>query len=390
MKVTRVECRLVKLPLRRQHRWTGLTAEIGSFVLVRLRTDEGIDGWGEATVLGQWGGDYGRYYGETPDTVIHVVRDVFSPFLLGSDPFDVYAVYQAMERAIRGHPYAKTAIEEALLDAKAKSLDIPVYELLGGRRRDRIAICHSIGLMPTDLAIEEAAELVEEGVRTIKVKVGEDADRDIATVMGVRKVIGDGVQLTVDANQGWGTVAEAERMIRALEPAQLRFVEQPVPGIRQMAALAERVSVPLMADESLWTPQDMAEIATTRAAAIGSIYTTKAGGLHRAMQIDAIAWAFDIATNVNGSGELGVGNLANVHLAAALESRQESCTFPVTGLAERRATRVVGAEYTDDILVEPFGFSDGSVEVPAGPGWGIPVDEEKIGRFTVDEVLVGG
>jgi muconate cycloisomerase len=389
VKITRVECRLIKLPLRRPHRWTGLTAEIGSFVLVHLRTDEGIDGWGEATVLGQWGGDYGRYYGETPDTVIHVIRDIFTPFLLGCDPFDTYGIYMAMDSAIRGHPYAKTAVEEAVLDLKAKSLQVPVYELLGGRKRARIAICHSIGLMPADQAIAEAYELVEEGVRTIKVKVGEDRDRDMAAVMGVREAIGDTVELTVDANQGWGTVAEAERMIRALEPAQLRLVEQPVPGIRQMATLARRVPVPLMADESLWTPQDMAEIASSGAAAIGSIYTTKAGGLRRAMQIDAIAWAFDISTNVNGSGELGVGNLANVHLAAALESRQESSSFPVTGLAEKRATRVIGAEYTDDILVEPFVFADGCVEVPDGPGWGIPIDEEKVEKYTVSEVSVG-
>lgn len=388
MKVIGIECRLVRLPTRRPHRWASLTAAVGSYVLVRLRTDEGIDGWGEATALAQWGGDHGRYYGETPGTVLHVVKDIFGPILVGCDPLDRNGVYGQLEAAIRGHHYAKTAVEAGLLEIGAKRAGLPVYELLGGRRRGRVPMTHSLGLLPIEQVVEEVGQALAEGVRTIKLKVGEDAARDVAVVMAVRDKVGPEIDLTVDANQGWGTPAEAIRIVRAMEPARLRFVEQPVAGIREMAAVAAKVSVPLMADESVWTARDMVEVASSGAAMLASIYTSKSGGLGRAMQADAVALACGLGTNVNGSGETGVGNLANVHLAAALASLTEGCVFPITGLAERRPTQVVGAWYTDDLLVEPFSFVDGCVEVPSGPGWGIGVDHEKVERYTVERVAV--
>jgi muconate cycloisomerase len=138
MRISGIECRLVRLPTRRPHRWASLTVAIGSYVLVRLRTDEGIDGWGEATALAQWGGDHGRYFGESPATVLHVIKDLFAPFLIGCDPLDRNAIERQMDAAIKGHVYAKTAIEAALLDLSARRAGLPVYELLGGKRRDSV------------------------------------------------------------------------------------------------------------------------------------------------------------------------------------------------------------------------------------------------------------
>jgi muconate cycloisomerase len=390
MKIIEVECRLVRLPSRRPHRWASLTAEVGSYVLVRIRTDEGVEGWGEATALAQWGGDHGRYYGETPGTVLHVLKDVFGPFLIGADIDDRHKLYEEMDGAIRGHHYAKTALEEAMLDVVARSVGIPVYELIGGRRRDRVPMAHSLGLLPTEQLLDEVSAAVAEGVRTIKLKVGEDPERDIDVVDQVRHAIGFEVDLVVDANQGWGKPAEAARVIRRLDQHALRYVEQPVAGIREMAWLADSVSVPLMVDESMWTAHDLVDVAVNRSASLASIYTSKAGGLTKAMQIDAVASAFGIGTNVNGSGETGVGNLANVHLAASLTSLTEASVFPVTGMSGNRSTEIVGAMYTDDVLEEPLQFEDGCVVVPEGPGWGLKIDREKIESFTVEHVVVRG
>jgi muconate cycloisomerase len=336
MRVTGIECRLVRLPTRRPHRWASLTTAIGSYVLVRLRTDDGIDGWGEATALAQWGGDHGRYYGETPGTVVHVIEDLFAEFLFGADPTDRQTLYEKMDAAIRGHPYAKTAVEAALLDISATRAGLPVYELLGGRRRAWVPLAHSLGLLPLEQVLDEVDQAVAEGARTIKLKVGEDAARDVRTVLAVRERIGPELQLTVDANQGWRTPAEAVRIIQAMEPAQLRFVEQPVPGIQAMAEVAARVGVPLMADESVWTAHDVVEVARAGAALLVSIYTSKAGGLQRAMQADAVALACGLGTNVNGSGETGIGNLGNLHLAAALASLTDPTRpAPAVGPARR-------------------------------------------------------
>jgi muconate cycloisomerase len=389
LRISGIDLVLVRLPMRRPHRWASLTSSLGSYLLVNVKTDAGISGWGEATALAQWGGDHGRYYGETPATVTHVITDLLWPVLSGEYVSPHLVLFERMDRAVRGHPYAKSAVHAAVLDVVAQSAGIPVYDLLGGRRRDRIPIAHSIGLMPLEQAVDEAHAAVAEGIRTIKLKVGEDLNRDIELIRRIGEVIDSNAEIVVDANQGWGPIAVAQRMIARLRGVNLRYLEQPLAGIDAMAQLARRVELPLMVDESMWTPQDMAEVARRRAASLASVYAAKAGGLSRAMQIDAVAYAHGIATNVNGSGETGVGTLANLHLAAAMASLGEACVLPVSGLEGNRTTEVAGAIYTDDLLAEPLDLRDGSVQVPSGPGWGIAVDETKIERYMVHRDSIG-
>lgn len=388
MKITEIVCHSIQLPTRRKQRWASLTADLGSWLLVELRTDEGVTGWGEGTALAQWGGDYGRYYGETPGTIRQVLEHIYAPVLLGSDPRNLQGVLERMDGGIRGHHYARTTIEGALLDLNARAAGLPVHQLLGGRRRDRIAIAHSIGLMPVEKALDELDQVLEEGIRTIKLKVGEDAKRDVETVHRVRERCGEDIDIQVDANGGWRNTPTALRMIEAIQEAQLRFVEQPVAGIVEMEQLARFARVPLMADETAWTARDVVDLSRRGAATLASIYTSKAGGLLNAMRMDAVAEACGIGTNVNGSGESGIGNLGNVHLAAAMGSMAEANVLPITGLASNRPTHTAMAVYTDDLLTEPFEYADGEVLVPDGPGWGIEVDEDKVKHYSIEEQVI--
>ena len=141
-----------------------------------------------------------------------------------------------------------------------------------------------------------------------------------------------------------------------------------------------------MADESAWTARDVLEIIDRRAADMVSIYTTKPGGLYRAMEVAAVARAGRLPCNVNGSVETGIGNLANLHLAAAAESVTLSCVVPVSMPAEAQSGNVAGIYYTDDLIAEPFEFRDGAVTVPDGPGMGIAVDEAKVEKYQTDEL----
>ena len=389
MNIVGVDCHLVTLPLRRPHRWSGLSTSLGSYVLVSITTDNGARGWGEATVLPQWGGDFGRYYGETPSTVMHIVNDILWPVLTGADPRDHQLLRDRMDEVVRGHPYAKLAVDAALLDLVAQRAGVPVYELLGGRRRVEIPMTHSIGLMAARDAVEEARAVVAEGARTIKLKVGEDFERDLDVIRGVHNAIGGEADIAIDANQAWSPLPVALRIITRLPDAHIRYLEQPVAGLRSMAELARHTHIPLMADESVWTAQDMAELAREGSVLLASIYTTKAGGLHRAMLADAVAYAHGLGTNVNGSDETGIGTLANLHLACAMFSLQEGCVLPVPGLAEKRSTQVACASYTDDVLAEPLGFENGCVPVPNGPGWGVEVDLDKVRHYTVSRTSAG-
>ncbi len=378
-----VETVHVALPTRRVHRWTGLTEPIGGYVLVRLTGDDGTVGWGEAPALKDWGGDWGRYFGETPGTTALVVHQYLAPAVLGVEAVNAAELHRRMDGAIKGYPYAKAALEMAAYDLAGRALGLPVWALLGGRVRDRVPVTHSIGLLPVEEAIPECRQVVAEGIRTIKIKVGVDPARDVEMVRRIREVVGPDVDLCVDANQGYPTPREAIRTIQAMERYRLKYAEQPVEGIARLAEVARAIATPVMADESAWTAHDVLEIIERRAADIISIYTTKPGGLYRALEVAAVARAAGLACNVNGSVETGVGNLANIHLAAAAPAVTLSCVVPVSTPAEALRGQLAGIYYRDDLIARAFDFADGAIAVPDGPGFGIDVDPGKVSRYTV-------
>src|SRR6266700_1832928 len=286
-----------------------------------------------------------------------------------------------MDRAIKGFPYAKAAVELAAYDLAGKQWGLPVHRLLGGAHRRRIPVTHSIGLMAFEEAEREAAQVAAEGIRTIKIKVGVDPDRDVEMVRRIRDTVGAGIALCVDANQGYRTPGEEIRTYRRMERFELIYFEQPVEGIERLAEVARAIDVPVMADESAWNAHDVIQIIEKRAAQIVSIYTTKPGGLFRAMEVAAVARAAGIICNVNGSVETGIGNRANIALAAAAPAATLSCVVPVSTPAEAQTGQVAGIYYKDDLIAAPMRFADGAVEVPAGPGLGIAVDEARIKQY---------
>jgi muconate cycloisomerase len=139
----------------------------------------------------------------------------------------------------------------------------------------------------------------------------------------------------------------------------------------------------VMADESAWNAHDVIEIAEKRAAQIVSIYTTKPGGLFRAMEVAAVARAAGIVCNVNGSVETGIGNRANIVLASVAPAVTLSCVVPVSTPAEAQSGQVAGIYYRDDLIAAPMRFADGAIEVSDEPGMGITVDEAKVRKYAV-------
>ena len=383
MKITDIEILRVAVPRRRFHKMASMAMAAGRYVIVRLHTDGGIIGLGEATVMREWGGDHGIYYGESPGTTLTVLQEDLFPAIRGRDPFDVEQVLEVMDRTMKGYPYAKAAIDLALHDIIGKASGLPVHQLLGGCYRDRIPLAQSLGIMETEKAVAEAVEAVREGIRTIKIKVGLDYAHDEEVVREVRAAIGPDVAITLDANQAYPTPKTAVQQIRRLERYALQLVEQPLQGLDEMAEVTRAVDTWIMADESAWSPRDVLKIAERRAADAISIYTTKPGGLFRARQVAAVAQAAGLPCNVNGSGELGVGNAANVHLAASAKIISLASVFPVTAPAGKAPTRTAGHHYTDDIVRDAFGYADGCVLVPKAPGLGIELDEEKIAKYRV-------
>lgn len=384
VRIEKVETFHIALALRRRHKWTGLTGDIGGYVIVRLTGDDGNSGWGEAPVIKDWGGDHGRYFGETPETTKHVIQAYLTPAVIGAPTGNFVGLHQRMDAAIKGYPYAKSSIEMAAYDLTGRSLGVPVYSLLGGCARRAVPVTHSIGLLAIDDAVQECVQVVEEGIRTIKLKVGIDQGRDVEIVRKVREALGPDVDLCVDANRGYSSAAEAIKTLKAMERYGLKYVEQPVEGLMHMAEVARVLDTPVMADESAWTAQDVLEIIERKAADIISIYTTKPGGLYKGMQLAAVAHAAGLPCNVNGSVETGVGNLANIHLAAAAPAVTLSCVVPVSTPMASQQGQLAGIYYKDDLIKGALEFSEGAIVVPETPGMGIETDEDKIVRYQVD------
>ena len=384
MKITGLETIVIELPGRASYTWRSLQVPIGRYVILKVTTDAGITGLGEAPAILSWGGEHGRYFGEDPGIVCYLIRECFAPMLEGADPFAVKNILARADVAIRGYPYTKAMIESALFDIMGRSLGVPVYQLLGGAVRSEIPLCHSVGIASPESAAEEAAQVVADGISWLQIKVPGEPAEDLAIVKAIRRAVGDGVTIFPDINRGYNSVKTAANSIKAMQAeAGISAVEQPVEGVDAMAAVCRAVEIPVIVDEGCWTPQDAIEVVKRGSADVISIYFTKSGGLIRAMEIGAIGRAAGLPINVNGSLEGGVGNASNLHLAAALEGTVLPGVITVNTLKGREQTKVGGVFYTDDIITEPFEYADGCLKVPDRPGLGIELDPDKIEKYRV-------
>lgn len=375
----------VSIPTRRKHTWASSTADVGQgYVILCLNTDCGIEGFGEATTMPEWGGDFSRYYGESAGTTRVVMEENLFPAIRGMDPFDIDLIHHKMDLAIRGYQYAKAAVDIALYDIMGKAVDKPVYQLLGGKYREVIPIAHSLGVvMDVDSAVEEAVLACKEGIRDIKMKGGLDLKRDVELMKKLRETLGPDVRILVDANQGYPSAKEAIKWGNLMNEYDLQYLEQPVEGLVPMQQVTHALSCPVCADESCWTIADALDVIRYNAADYISIYTTKAGGLYPARTIAKIAENAGIRCNVNGSGEFGVGNAANLHMACCGKNIDLASVFPITHIDGIDQTKVAARWYKDDIIKKPFRYEDGCLFVPDGAGLGVEVDMEKLEKYSI-------
>jgi muconate cycloisomerase len=380
--LSKIETFIVDLPKRRPHNWASkMTTPIGSHLIVKIVDDDGAVGWGETPAIATWGGADMRYYGETPETAVRLIDDYLWPAIEGSNPTDIERIHAAMDAAIKGNPYAKAALDIAIYDLAGHKFGVSVASLLGGRFRDRIPVCHSLGIMDDDLALDEAEQVVSEGIETIKVKTGVDPERDVRIVRKLRERLGDGIALRVDANEGYRLISEAVAItMRMVDEAGIFLCEQPLAGAKPCAEVARRVPIPVMLDESAWTTADILEIAELGAIEVISLYVTKPGGLWRARQQSIVAESVGLISDIGGSIEMGIGNAANLQLGAAAPIAQLPSVCPVSAPKGTREG-IAGAYYTDDLIAAPFALEDGALVVPDAPGLGIEVDEEKIRAY---------
>lgn len=380
--IDRVETIVVRLPPRADFRWLSLSRPLGEFVLARIKGD-GVEGWGEVVGLRDWGDVDGRRHGETPATIQAIVHEYLAPALV-ERPFSLGELATRLDEIVVGNPYAKALLDIAAHDLAGRAHEVPAYELLGGRARDRVPVAHMLGLMPEDEAVAEGQAAIADGVRALQVKGGQDVDRDVRVIRNLRETVGEDVFLRLDANGGYRGRTRARRALASLADAGADLVEQPLLGLAELEELRRDSPVPVMADEACWSPGDALELVSRRAVDALSVYVGKAGGMARAREVCGIARAASLPHDLNGALELGVGNAANLHVALASPAELLPCVIPINGPEGESPTTTAGRYFTDDVVVRPFAYRDGALLPNETPGLGIEVDVEKVAHYRVD------
>ncbi len=251
MRITKLEAIPVRVPLK-----PGMVTKTAhgdhhtsDYVIVRVHTDAGLVGLGEATVSALWSG-------ETSKSCVAALNDLIGPALVGKDPTRITELRKLMDFLIKLNPFTKSAVEMALWDIAGKALGVPVYQLLGGKLRDTIPTKMMIGAFDLPRVQMLAEQFLGWGVRCLKVKVGLDLAGDVARVQAVREVAGPDVTITVDANCGWN-VTTARIALAQLRQFNLLLAEQPIaPGDTEAMASLRSIGIPIMADESVFTLAD--------------------------------------------------------------------------------------------------------------------------------------
>jgi L-alanine-DL-glutamate epimerase-like enolase superfamily enzyme len=336
----------------------------GHYVLVRVTDDAGRVGLGEASVTSVWSG-------ETQPGTIALVKEVLAPLLVGADPFDTEWLGRQMDRAAFGNSFAKAALEMALLDLQGQTLGVPVYRLLGGcsaeARQKGIRLKFVVGAVEPKLAAQRAQRMVERGWRAIKVKVGrhEHPRVDVDRLRAVRDAIGPDVLLLVDANGGY-TVEQAAWAAARFEKLDVVLFEQPTRRGDHvaMAEVRRRSGIPVMADESVFTPQEALEVIRHQAADVLSLYPGKHGGVRATQHLAKLAEAAGIVCTIGSNLEREVATAAMAHVTV--------CTANIQ--CERFPGDLIGPLYYEETLTrEPLRYQADRLWVPDRPGLGVTV-----------------
>jgi L-alanine-DL-glutamate epimerase-like enolase superfamily enzyme len=360
-----VQTTAVRVPLREPLKWTGGIRTSASGLIVELQTDDGLVGIGEAP-------------GPTLPAIQTIIDREFAQFLVGQDPLRTEWLVHRLEEYSRNWAgvaaYAIAGVEMALLDLKGKALGVPVVELLGGRSREAAPVIGYLFIDDPEANAQKAADFVAAGHTELKLKVGRDLGQDHDTVAAIRDRVGSAVKIRIDANMNW-SVPAAIKWIKALEPYDLQYVEQPGPDfdLAGMAQVRRAVQTPIAADESCTSVRSALELIKADACDVFVVYPSEAGGLTRALQIGAIAQAAGKWCAIGSWAELGVATTANAHVAAA------STAFPF-------ANDTHYPLQLHDVLVDPVEIEDGQITLSHDPGLGVELDAASMATLAALEL----
>ena len=363
MKIASIEPIAVALPMKKPVFMAGVEIRQADNVLVRIESDAGVVGWGEAAAAP-------TMTGETVESMMAAVA-YLAPALQGREAADIAGAVAAMNGRMYANRSAKAAAEIALHDLVGRATARPAHALLGRKLRERVTVLGVISNGEVAADLRDAAAKKADGFAAFKIKVGiakplVDAER----TRRVCAALGPGLLISSDANQGWST-EEAVQYVRAVAGSGLTFFEQPVlaDDVAGMAAVvAAAGDLAIGADESIHSLADIRRHHDAKAARGVSLKTIKLGGMRGVLAAGRLCEELGLAVNVAcKTGESSIACAAGLHIAAALPQIAWGFTPSNEGLAE-------------DVTAHPIRVARGHVDVSDRPGLGVEVDEDRVRR----------
>ncbi len=331
-------------------------------LIFKVTTDEGIAGWGEMNPI------------ISVKLTKALLDDYIAPLVIGQNPFDLKKIMRSFSPVYNPQINTKsflTGIEMACWDIMGKAVNKPVYELLGGKVRERIDIAYALGMLDIGETKEKIAQVKAEGFRTLKTKGGKDVVWDVKRTIAMREAAGDDFEIRVDMNQGYDTPM-AMRYLRGVEDCDLQYIEQPIKVNKfdDLKSLRDRTRTPIGINEDCYIPGNLLEAIRRAAIDIAIVDFEPLGGITELIRLESIAQEADLPLAHHCGWDMGVKLAAILHATS---------TMPAFSYAMDSTYQAHG----DDVLTEKIRIDSGSYLVPEGPGLGVEVDEQKLRYLAV-------
>ena len=373
MKITGVEATPLATPLEERLRWGAMTVGVKGGIVVRVTTDEGLVGIGEA-----------GFSAEFFPTVGPIINQQLAPLLVGEDPRDVNALWQRMFDAThmwgrRGiETYAISGVDIALWDLLGKLTNQPVYRLLGASK-SRVRAYLAPSLKGVDETVEECRQAVEDRSTAVKLRLGPDPAWGVRLVSAVREAVGDRLELMVDANMAFDRRA-ALVVARELEQLGVSWFEEPILSrsltqyVEDHSWLGDRLTMRLAGGESLFTRFEYLELLERRTFDVVQPDCTSVGGISEAKRVADMASAYNLTCvpHIASSSGTGIALAAGLHLILACQNAPLIEFDPY------------GGPGWDGLLMEPLQVRDGWVNALDAPGLGVELAPDAFERFSLD------
>ncbi|MEN9059674.1 muconate/chloromuconate family cycloisomerase [Ponticoccus litoralis] len=362
--IREIRAQIVTLPSVRAHRLSNTEFSHREFVLVRVRLANGIEGIGEAAVLGG-----PRWAEESVESIQAAVTRYLAPALLDCPAARPAEAALRMAKAAFRNNAAKGAVETAIYDALAQTLDVPLTLLFGGALRDRVPVLWALASGDAEQEVEEArAKLAAREHRDFKIKLGfASPEDDLRRLRRLRDEVPEMRRLIVDVNQAWSE-ADCRRFLPALQELRVDLIEQPLPGddFEGMARVAAQSPIPLMVDEAAFTHREITRAGTMGCGSVYSLKLVKSGGLRALTQAARVAESSGMELYGGCLLEGSIGAAAHLAVFATLPRLPQGC--------EHFGPRL----HVSEIVKDPLVIEDFHLCVPQGPGLGVHLDEDRL------------